>query len=233
MATHSITAQIMDKRVNESLVARHEQIVLRWIAMRLPARCTPDRLTMLGICGAVVVLAGYALTYVSSWGFWLANAGLILHWFGDSLDGTVARLRRIERPRYGFYLDQVSDTVGNLLIGFGVGLCPLTSMPLALLILAVFHMLSIQVFVRTIVDREFTVAVGRFGPTELRLGIFGMNILLLEFGAPQLPIAFVQATWIDALMAVTIVGMLALLGWQMWGHLRRLAQEDPARPAAR
>lgn len=216
-------------RFNESFVAAYERQVLHAIARRLPAVVTPDRLTMFGVLGAVIVVAGYALSARQTGWLWLANLGLVIHWLGDSLDGTVARVRCVERPRYGFYLDQVIDTLGNTLIAVGVGLAPWIRMDLVLIILALYHMLSIQVYVRAIVDQEFHLAVGRLGPTEMRLGIFGLNCLVMLLGGPRPIAAIYGATWPDALVALLAVALLALYGLQMKRHLARFAIEDPQR----
>lgn len=216
----------MDKRVNESFVAAHERRILLAIAPRLPRWVTPDRLTGFGVFGAFVVMLGYVL---SRWSFdwlWLSNFGLLLHWFGDSLDGTVARVRGIERPRYGFYLDQVIDTIGSLVISLGIGFCPAARLDLSLLVLAVFFMLSIQTYVRTIVEREFHVAVGGLGPTEMRLGILGMNIGILLFGQAAIPGLPFRVNWLDVVMGLTSVALLILLVVQMRSQLQKLAKEE-------
>jgi archaetidylinositol phosphate synthase len=214
-------------RVNESIFANQERRILTAIAARLPGAIKPDHLTGLGVFAALLVLAAYVLSNWSIEWLWLANFGLVLHWLGDSLDGTLARHRRIERPRYGFYLDQVIDTVGNLAIGLGIGLSPWTRLDCALLVLAVYHMLSVQIFVRTIVDREFHVAVGRLGPTEMRIGIIAMNCAIMAFGAPTLISWPAAMGWPDLMMIALSVGLLGLFGRQMVRHLRRIAAEEP------
>lgn len=215
-------------RVNESIFANQERRILTAIAARLPAAIKPDHLTALGVFAALLVLAAYLLSHLSVVWLWLANLGLVIHWLGDSLDGTLARHRRIERPRYGFYLDQVIDTVGNLAIGLGVGLSPWTRLDCALLVLAVYHMLSVQIFVRTIVDREFHVAVGRLGPTEMRIGIIGMNCAIMGFGAPPLITWPTAMGWPDLMMVALSAGLLGLFVRQMVRHLQRIAKEEAA-----
>jgi hypothetical protein len=118
----------------------------------------------------------------------------------------------------------VIDTVGNLLISLGVGLCPLLRMDLALIILAIYQMLALQVLVRAIVDREFHLAVGRMGPTEMRMGIASLNILLICFGRWSMPGLPRAVHWPDLVMALTIVGLLGLFFWQMAGHMGRFAK---------
>lgn len=220
-------AGVTDQRFNESFLAGQERRLLYAIAPRLPQWVTPNQLTGFGVFGAFVVMMGYIFSRWDMTWLWLSNFGLLLHWFGDSLDGTVARLRKIERPRYGFYLDQVIDTIGSLMISLGIGFCPAARMDLSLLVLAVFFMLSIQVYVRNIVDREFHVAVGGLGPTEMRLGILGMNIGILLFGRWMIPGLPFPVSWLDATMVLTCAGLLILLVAQMRAHLKRLALEEP------
>ena len=220
------TSKAADKRFNESFLASHERRLLQAIAPRLPQWVTPNQLTGFGVFGAFVVMLGYIFSRWDMAWLWLSNFGLLLHWFGDSLDGTIARLRKIERPRYGFYLDQVIDTIGSLMISLGIGFCPAARMDLSLLVLVVFFMLSIQVYVRNIVDREFHVAVGGLGPTEMRLGILGMNIGILLFGRKAIPGIPLDASWLDIVMVLTAAGLLVLLVAQMRAHLKRLAAEE-------
>lgn len=218
-----------DKRVNASLLAGHERIVLLAIARRLPAWVTPDGLTGFGVFGAVLVLCGGALANHATGWLWLANLGVVFHWLGDSLDGTLARLRKIERPRYGFYLDQVIDTVGNLLIALGEGFIPGVRMDLILILLAAYQMLAIQVLVRTVIDREFQVTVGGMGPTELRIGILALNLIVLTLGAPSVPGLPAGVHLEDLVVGLGAAGLLALFAWQMKLHLGKLAREEPAR----
>jgi phosphatidylglycerophosphate synthase len=218
----------IDLRVNASLLASYERRVLRAIAARLPGWCTPNGMTLFGVFGGFVVILGYTLSRQHLAWLWLANLGLVIHWAGDSLDGTLARFRGIERPRYGFYLDQVIDALGNVMIALGVGISEEARLDIALFVLATFHMLSIQVYVRAIVDREFHLAVGRLGPTEMRLGIMAMNIGIMLFGAPRFIAVYGQPfTWCDLLMLATGIGLLALYVLQMRRHLARFAREDP------
>lgn len=220
---------LLDKRVNEGLLTHYERMVLTSIARRLPGWVTPDGMTGFGVFGAVLVLCGGALSNRHLDWLWLSNLGLVFHWLGDSLDGTLARVRRIERPRYGFYLDQVIDTVGNLLIALGVGLCPGMRMDLVLIMLAAYQMLAIQVLVRTVIHREFQVTVGGVGPTELRLGIFAINLMNMAMGSWRIPGAPAWLHWQDIVIGLSIMGLLLLFAFQMKEHLGKLAQEDPGK----
>ena len=97
------------KRVNDILLGPLERPALQWLAAHLPAWATPDMMTVIGIIGALVITLGYGLSQFHPAFLWLATLGFIINWFGDSLDGTLARIRHIERPKYGFYIDHVTD----------------------------------------------------------------------------------------------------------------------------
>src|SRR5262245_24038819 len=113
------------------------------MASALPAWVTPDRLTALGVFGAAVVFAGSLLSNRDPAFLWLANLGLVIHWLGDSLDGTLARVRGSERPKLGFVMDQSVDVVGDILIMAGLGLSPFVRLDAALLALVGYHALTV------------------------------------------------------------------------------------------
>lgn len=216
------------ERFHGSLLAGPEQRLLRRIAVALPERVKPDQLTALGVAGAALVLVGYLATDASPQFLWLANFGLLVHWLGDSLDGTLARVRQIERPRYGFYLDQNVDLVGNLLIAVGLGASSYVRMDIALLALAGYHLLSIHVFVDTIVRREFHVDVMGLGPTEMRIGIAALNFAILIFDATPWTLGSLRATWCDGLVLLAFAGMCTLFAIAVGARLKELALEEPA-----
>lgn len=200
----------MIERQQASFLSAQEQRLLHAITLHLPGWFTPDRLTALGVLGAVLVLVGFV---TSAWwieSLWLAIFGLIVNWFGDSLDGTVARARRIERPNYGFFLDQTIDVVSNLLIALGVGFSTWCRMDTALLMLTAYHMLSILTFVRSVVTRQFHVDVGGLGPTEMRIAIAAMAMGIMLFGAPKMMIWGVPVTWCDLLVGGTALALIGL-----------------------
>lgn len=213
-------------RINESFFSGVEKPLLAALVERMPKAVTPDHLTGLGVVGAAIVLVGYCLSNFNVEWLWLANFGLVIHWAGDSLDGTLARHRDIERPRYGFYLDQVIDTIGNLMIAVGIGLSPWISFAAAMVVLALYHMLAVQTYVRAIVDQEFHVAPGRWGPTEMRVGIVLMNLCIMVFGEPVLTTWPVPLGWCDLFLGVVSVGLFWLFIAQMIRHLQRLESEE-------
>lgn len=199
------------ERLHDSLTGRVERWLLERAADRLPVWVTPDHLTGLGVLGSFVVLAGYALSNCAQAWLWLANLGLVIHWFGDSMDGTLARRRRIERPRYGFFIDQTLDALTNCVIAAGIGLSPVVSFGAAMLALAGYQMISIYAFVRAVVLREFIVSSLGFGPTELRLCIVIFNLLILCTDFGTLAVFGVTLSWYD--LPVLLMGLSFLISF--------------------
>jgi phosphatidylglycerophosphate synthase len=157
-------------REHTSLTASAEKRLLIWIAGRLPHWINSDHLTALGFLS----MAGAGLSYWYSAidrvpGLSLVAVFLVLNWFGDSLDGTVARVRNLQRPRYGFYLDHVLDSIGSAFLITGIGLSDMMSMPVAMALLVVYLLVSIETFLATYALGKFQMSAGFFGPTELRV----------------------------------------------------------------
>jgi len=158
-------------RVNDILLGPLERPALAWMCRRMPAWVTPDQLTVLGIAGGVLTLSGFWLTRVHEGFLWLASAGLVVNWLGDSLDGNLARYRKIERPKYGYFVDHIADALVTSLICVGLGLSAYVRMSYALGALVTYLMLSILTYVTSQVTGVFRLSYGRFGPTEVRLVI--------------------------------------------------------------
>ncbi len=154
----------------------------------MPRAVTPDRLTGLGVVGAGIVFTGYVASRFELSFLWLATFGLIVHWFGDSLDGSLARYRRVERPRYGYFLDHSVDAICNLLIMVGVGLSPFVRLDAALFALLGYFMLCMYVFLHNHVSGKFQLSFLALGPTELRLALIGMNCWMYSEGGAKVMI---------------------------------------------
>jgi archaetidylinositol phosphate synthase len=209
------------------LLAGPEGRVLTWIARRLPAGVLPDHLTALGVLSALGVAISYLLSNGSS--VWLlVGAGLlVLQWLGDSLDGTLARTRRIERPRYGYYLDHLVDAVSTALIGIGLGLSPHLLLATGLLIVVAYLVLSINTYLETSVFGVFALGYGRFGPTEARLALVAMNIAMAAGAGLSFTLFGVGVTVLDVVAWVIAGGMLTALGVRAAKNLRTLAAAEP------
>jgi len=157
------------RRTNDILLGPFERPALKWFAGRMPAWMTPDILTAIGFLGALIIFSGYWLTSYNRNFLWLASLGFVVNWFGDSMDGTLARFRSIQRPRYGFLLDHTVDTFSEVIVFIGLGLSPFIQFNIAMLALTGYLLMSVLVFVRTCVDNEFKISFGRLGPTEVRV----------------------------------------------------------------
>lgn len=175
-------------RVQANIVAKIERKLLDWICERLPRWITPDHLTLCGACGAITVFSSYCLSRLDPAFFWLASFGSILHWFGDSLDGSLARYRHIERPKYGFFLDYSIDALCNLFIVSGLGFTLFVRMDVALFVLAGYYLLCIYVLLKHQVTGIFPLTFIGAGPTELRLGMIVINLSMYFFGKINLSI---------------------------------------------
>lgn len=167
-------------RIQTSILNAGEKKVLVWLAQRQPKWMTSDILTYIGTFGAVVIAAGYILASININFLWLSSFGFIINWYGDSLDGTLARVRNKQRPIYGYYIDHTIDCINEFLIFIGIGLSGLIHFPLALLILALYFMLTINVSINAHLKKEFRLTYARLGPTEFRiLAIIANTVLAL------------------------------------------------------
>lgn len=217
-------------RVNSGWLAGPERRALEWIAPRVPTWVSPDQLTALGLLGAAVAAAGYVLsTRAPAW-LWLVNAGLVVNWFGDSLDGNVARLRGIGRPRYGFFLDQSVDVFAQLLFAVGLGLSGYVSLSVAMAGLATYLMMTVQSLLRAAVTGDFHLATGGFGLTEVRCLFLAGNVVF--FLIPPIPLRIDSLTIVygDILGVVWIMANTGLYLAAMTAELRRLNRSDPPPP---
>jgi phosphatidylglycerophosphate synthase len=215
-------------RSKEFLLARHEGRVLEWIARRLPARVMPDHMTALGVLAAFGIAGAYLLSNGDKAWLWAASALLVVHWLGDSLDGTVARVRCIERPKYGYYLDHLVDALAIAVIGLGLGLSPWMLLVVGLVIVVAYLVLSINTYLETYAFGVFTLGYSRLGPTEARLGLIVLNTLIalgvglgFQVGGLGLTVLDVIGLGIAGLMAAGLAGRAAR-------NLRVLAAQEPA-----
>src|ERR1700722_8783969 len=167
------------KRVQESWSAGTERRALLWLAARTPPWIGPDHLTLLGLVAQIGAGACYALAPWNRRALLGVSACLALNWVGDSLDGTLARVRRQLRPRYGFYVDHMVDTFGALALMGGLAVSGYMHPWIAIGLLVAFLMLSIQTYLATHALGEFRLSFWRFGPTELRILLAVGNLALL------------------------------------------------------
>jgi len=179
------------KRVNDILLGPLERPALQWLAAHMPAWVSPDICTAIGVLGALLAMISYELSNINPNYLWLASLGFFINWFGDSLDGTLARYRHIERPRYGYYIDHTIDVVCQVMIFLGLGFTPYISFNVACLALISYLLLSVLVYIRTYVVGEFRISYGKLGPTESRAIAVMLNTAMYFFGMQS--ITFGQA----------------------------------------
>ncbi len=165
-------------RLQESFTARAERNALAWLAARLPWWVNSDHLTLLGFVAMILAGACYALARTNRVGLILATIFLALNWFGDSLDGTLARVRNRQRPRYGFYVDHMIDTVGGFFLMGGLAISGIVDWRIALGMFIAFLMLSVEVYLAAYTLGTFRLSFAKFGPTETRILLALGNVAL-------------------------------------------------------
>lgn len=217
------------ERIQTSLLNSAEKKVLVWLAARQPGWVTSDTLTWLGVFGTVLYMAGGWLANDNVLWLWLAVFGLVVHWYGDSLDGTLARVRGTQRPVYGFFIDHSLDAVTTCMIFFGAGFSPLLRMDVALAALAGYLCLSIYTYVGTIVKGEFRLTYGKLGPTEFRLLLILLNIVYMYTPWGSWHCEFLGGTWsaFDLLGLVVAVVLFVIFAVQFAADRRLLSRQDP------
>ncbi|MCX6600920.1 MAG: CDP-alcohol phosphatidyltransferase family protein [bacterium] len=196
-------------RLNLILLGPFERRVLPWMANRLPRWVTPDHMTYLGLYSALLVGIAYYLTTFSYGWLWLASAGLVLNWVGDSLDGTLARVRHIERERYGFFVDHYSDTIASAFICLGMGLSPIMDLRIALGIMVAYFAMMTLVYLVTLSRDVFKISFAGVGPTEIRLFIIICNTLVWYKGNPRFMLGGLSLTlydWIGLGVTAVLLG---------------------------
>jgi phosphatidylglycerophosphate synthase len=215
-------------RSKQFLLARHEGRALEWIARRLPAWVMPDHMTALGVLAAFGIAGAYLLSNGDKAWLWAASALLVVHWLGDSLDGTLARVRRIERPKYGYYLDHLVDALATAVIGLGLGLSPWMLPAVGLAIVIAYLVLSINTYLETYAFGVFTLGYGRLGPTEARLGLVVVNTLIALGVGLGFEVAGLGLTVLDVIGLCVAGLMVAGLVGRAARNLRVLAEQEPA-----
>jgi len=208
-------------RLQHSVLAGPEKRLLIWIAERTPSWVHPDHLTIFGFVAQLMTGASYAFARSSQLGLTGAIVFLVLNWFGDSMDGTLARVRQQERPRYGFYVDHMLDSIGAVALMAGLAVSGYMSPMIAVALLVMFLLLSIQSYLATYALGEFRMSFWRLGPTELRL-----FLILGNLAAYRWPRVVKGYRLFDFGGAVGIVGMSLILVWFTGRNVVRLFAEE-------
>ena len=215
-------------REHRSVLAAAEKRLLIKIAGHLPPSIHSDHLTVLALAGMALAGLGFWLARWDTNWLWVVVGALAINWFGDSLDGTLARLRHVERPRYGFYVDHVLDIVGIAFLLTGLACSGFMTPVIALSLLVAYLLVSGEVFLATAVRGVFRMSFAGMGPTELRIVLVIGAIALrgnphVSFGAlGQVPLFNVGGV-------VAIAGLLVALGWAIAQNTSELARLEPRR----
>ncbi len=212
-------------RAQLSLLAPLEKKCLLWLAHRTPPWINSDHLTLLGISSMLLAGLSYWWARSNRYALLVVVACLAANWLGDSLDGTLARVRNKQRPRYGFYVDHVVDAFSTLFLLGGLALSGYMSERIALLVLIAYFMLSIEVYLATYTLGTFHISFWKFSPTELRILLAAGNIVLLF---QPMAILFGRSYRLyDVGGAVAIVGLGLMLVIAVIRHTRALYRAEP------
>jgi phosphatidylglycerophosphate synthase len=210
------------------LLAVPERRVLQAIARRLPRWVLPDDLTAIGVLSAVAICGAYVLSNQDPAWLWVASGLLVVHWLGDSLDGTLARVRGIGRPRYGYYLDHLVDAVSTAAIGIGLGLSPHMLLSVGTVIVVGYLVLSINVYLESQALGRFSIGYGKLGPTEARLLLIALNAALALGGGLSFHLAGAGMSVLDLAGMAAVAAMAVMLVSRARRNLRELALAEPA-----
>lgn len=213
-------------RIQTNILAARERELLNWLCGRMPGWVTPDRLTAAGTIGAAIASLGYI---ASSWRpefLFLASLGVVVNWFGNSLDGSLARHRRTERPRYGFFVDHSVDAINNLIFAIGLGLSPYVSMDAALFLLCSYYLLSIHVFLSAQVNRQFQLTYAYIGPTELRLLAIAFNCLIYGVGPFELDVVGSKTSIYSLLVLIEAAVFVMVFVSDVYATAQKLRMQD-------
>jgi phosphatidylglycerophosphate synthase len=211
-------------RLQNSFTAAPERRALLWLAARMPPSINSDHLTLLGFVAMFLAGGSYVLARWNPWGLLLATLCLVLNWLGDSLDGTLARVRNRQRPRYGFYVDHMTDSFGALFLMGGLAASGYIDWRIATGLLVAFLLLSIESYLASYTLGVFRLSFAKFGPTEIRILLAIANTILFFMPAARIP------GWSHRLLnvggAIAIVAMAAMALFAAVSHTLTLHRQE-------
>jgi archaetidylinositol phosphate synthase len=213
-------------RIKRNVLAQGERKLLDWMCALIPRFITPDWLTAFGAAGAVIAFIGYAATVLDPSFFWMATLGIVIHWFGDSLDGSLARYRQIERPRYGYFVDFSVDAICCFLIMLGVGFSAYVRLDVALFALVGYYMLWMYVLLNCQVSRNLQLSFLAAGPTEFRIVLIGLNCWMYFAGDLTMQAGPAIVSPYDLAFCGMGIVSISLFVFNVFTVARRLRLED-------
>jgi phosphatidylglycerophosphate synthase len=221
------TSKTADVRVNDTVLAPLERTALQWLCKQMPVWMTPDILTAIGLIGGLVMAAAYWLCNTHKNFLWIVDLGLLINWFGDSLDGSLARYRRIERFKYGYFVDHTVDITTQTIVLLGLGVSPFVHFNCALLALAGYLLLGILTYINTAVSGVYKISYGKIGPTEVRVFLLGLNAIFYFGTNPLINMGSLSILSFDAIvLCIAVAFFLYFLGFTLL-RMRELSIQDP------
>lgn len=225
------------RRIQTSVLNAAEKNLLVWLAERQPRWMTSNILTFIGIGGSIVIAAGYILSNWDIRWLWLASLGFVINWYGDSLDGSLARVRNTQRPIYGYYLDHTVDAINEICMFIGIGLSALLNIWIAIAGLIIYLLLTINVSMNAHLKKEFKLTYAKLGPTELRIIMVIVNTLFI-FVEPlrNYSRTFCIGGWsfsagaFDYIGAVLVLALGLVYAVTVFKDLSEYARLDPPKP---
>jgi archaetidylinositol phosphate synthase len=215
-------------RVHQSWLATSERRLMLAVAGRLPGWVTPDHLTVFGLVGAFGCGLGFVASRWWTPALLVAVLGLVVSWLGDSLDGNLARLRKTERPQYGFFVDHNVDIMAQVLIFFGLGLSPYMRLDTACLCLLSYWLASLYTFIRAVSIGVFQISYFGIGPTEIRIALASYTLAAFGIGNWKLDFGLGPLAPIDVFSVPLFAGVFGLYLSMVWAESRRLAAQEGA-----
>ena len=213
------------RRINQSLTASIEKRALQWMAERAPNWVTSDQLTTLGLAAQVGAGICYGLARYNRYALLLVILCIVLNWFGDSMDGTLARVRHQQRPRYGFYVDHIVDIFGSVALMCGLGFSGFLHWQTSIAMLIAFLLLSSESYLATYTLSSFEMSQGIFGPTEIRILLIIGNLALLR--SPYSTLFGHRMLLFDLGGTIAAVSMLAMVIAVTVRHTAQLYRQEP------
>ena len=191
-------------RIQTSVLSKIEKRLLIWLAQRQPRWVNSDMLTFLGTIGALIIAAGYVLSNKNINFLWLSSFGFVVNWYGDSLDGTLARVRHCQRPNYGYYLDHSVDAINEIFMFIGIGLSSFLDIRIAMTGLIIYFLLTINVSINAHLKGEFRLTYAKMGPTEFRIIMIIINTLIIYWEALRERMNIIGLTLIGLLFIIYV-----------------------------
>lgn len=201
------------ERVIDTFTGPWEKKVLRGLALALPGKIVPDHLTVLALIGTLLSGIAYILSWRTHWWLFVSSLGFVINWYGDSLDGTLARVRHIERERYGYFVDHIADAFTTVFICIALGISPYMQIEIAMTLALGYLLLNVYTHISAYTQGEFRISYLKIGPTEIRILIILFNTMLFFWNGRLIKVGDEYLTFMDlGGVATSIVFIVLFIG---------------------